>query len=111
MYLAFDEYKQMNGIVDEYIFPILEMEARLKLDYWTQNRITEDTIDEKIKFCMFKIIEVLNENNTGTGDIASYSNDGVSVSYADAKTSDEKLNNVYRFCVQVLPLELISLCI
>lgn len=109
MYITYDEYKQLGGEVEETAFPLLEIKARKKLDYWTQNRITETNDD--IKLCMYTIINCINDEETGESDVTSFSNDGISVSYADAKTQEQKMNDVYRFCIEILPVELVCLCV
>lgn len=109
MYLTFEEYTEFGGTVPQSSFDKLEMLASYKLDYWTQDRITE--VDEKIKFCVYLIIEKLYEIENGESDVSSFSNDGVSVTLADAKTSKQKLEDVYWQVVEILPVKLVSVVI
>lgn len=109
MYITYNEYTELGGTADESTFLILEKQAEYKLDYWTLNRIKES--DEKIKMCMTFLINVLAEVQNGESDVSSFSNDGVSVSFADAKTSEQKLMFVYDRVVEILPVELVSVVI
>lgn len=106
MYITFEEYEALGGKCDMATFPTLEMQARYKLDYWTQDRITET--DEKIRLCMKLIIDTFFEKENGEEDVASFSNDGISVSFADVKTFDEKMSDVHDAVVEILPIELVS---
>ena len=108
-YIDYDEYAKMGGISQESDFPHLELLARKRLDYWTRNRIT--TPDDDVKLCMTLIIDQLNADESGEQDVSSVSNDGVSMSFADAKTSDQKWADVYDRVVEILPVELVSLCV
>lgn len=95
MYLTFDEYTQMGGdTLEETAFNQLEFEARSVIDYWTFNRLANDTtFPEAVKRCMFKLITLIHDqqlalqtsvpttDGTITAGIMSQSNDGVSVSY------------------------------
>lgn len=106
MYLTYEEYKELGGTAEQPSFTQLELQARYKLDYWTFNRITEP--DERVKLCMRLIIDVLDEIQSNIIDASSFSNDGVSVTLANAKTDDQKMNDVYSRVVEILPVELVS---
>lgn len=97
MYLTFVEYQNMGGTLDETAFSDFEFEAEAIIDWYTFNRLQNDsTYPEKLKQCMYKLIKLAQERqgalslgeadsgesteNTGRY-IASRSNDGVSVSY------------------------------
>ena len=60
---------------------------------------------------MFLIIEQIYENETGETDVSSVSNDGISISYAEAKTSEQKMQDLYQKIVEILPLELVSVVV
>lgn len=109
MYLTHEEYSSLGGKAQESDFPRLELLSRKRLDYWTQNRITEP--DEDIRLCMTIIIDAEYSEQSGEQDVSSFSNDGVSVSFADAQTKDQKWQNVYDRIVEILPVELVSVCI
>lgn len=96
-YLTFDEYQEMGGVLDETAFNDLEFEAETYVDWYTFDRLRNETeIPDRVKKCMYHIIKLLNDqitlfsNDSGSGgssddsankQIASQSNDGVSVSY------------------------------
>lgn len=107
MYLTYEEYTALGGTAPEADFPRLELLARKRLDYWTQNRITDP--DDDIRLCMTLIIDAENADQTGEQDVSSFSNDGVSVSFAGAQTKEQKWSNVYNRIVEILPVELVSI--
>lgn len=109
MYITYVEYVQNGGKAQESDFHRLETLARKRLDYWTQNRIT--TPDDDIRLCMTLIIDRLDDDESGEQDVSSVSNDGVSMSFVEAKTSDQKWADVYDRVVEILPIELVSLCV
>lgn len=109
MYLTYEEYKNNGGTVEETAFPLLELKARKKLDYWTQDRITEST--EEIRLIMTILVDHYASEQDGEQDVSSVSNDGISLSFADAKTSEQKLMNIYDYAVEILPVELVSVCV
>lgn len=96
-YLTFDEYQEMGGVLDETAFNDLEFEAETYVDWYTFDRLRNETdIPDRVKKCMYHIIKLLNDqitlfsNDSGSGgsssdstnkQIASQSNDGVSVRY------------------------------
>ena len=109
MYLTYEEYSSLGGKAPENEFPRLEKLAEKRLNYWTLNRIT--TPDDDIRLCMTLIVDAEYADQSGEHDVSSFSNDGVSVSFADAQTKDQKWQNVYDRIVEILPVELVSVCI
>lgn len=115
MYLTYEEYTNMGGTLDETAFEQFEWEARTKVDWYTFNRLqNEETYPEAVKRCVFKLISLLQaqdsamgtsavnaEDASVTSQIASYSNDGVSVSYntLSAKETLEAADNAVKRCV------------
>lgn len=95
MYLSYEEYISYGGTLDETTFNDLEFEASAVVDWYTFNRLKNDTqYPEALKRCMYKLIQYiiaqqqasgLSDANTSSGGvaagIASQSNDGVSISY------------------------------
>lgn len=108
-YLTYEEYSALGGKAPEADFPRLELLARKRLDYWTQNRITEP--DDDIRLCMTLIVDAESAEQSGEHDVSSFSNDGVSVSFADAQTKEQKWSSVYDRIVEILPVELVSVCV
>lgn len=111
MYLNYPNYTEMGGSAPETAFPALELEAEKKLDYWTQNRINAEEITPEIRLVMKLLIDHMDSSSKGEQDVSSVSNDGVSISFADAKTSEEKLSSIYDRAVEILPVELVSICV
>lgn len=109
MYLTYEKYKEYGGSVIEKDYAFFELQARKKLDYWTLGRIVEITDD--IELCMFLIIEQIYQIETGEADVSSVSNDGISMSFVDAKTSEQKLQDLYQKIVEILPVELVSVAL
>lgn len=95
MYLTYQEYKNMGGTLDEPSFETYEFQARAKIDWYTFNRLQKESeFPEAVKRCMYIIISYLLQSDmvsgvsasqeteaTYTSNIASQSNDGVSISY------------------------------
>ena len=95
MYLTYSEYIEYGGTLEETAFEQLEFEARTRIDWWTFNRLQNETeYPEAVKRCMFKIISLLDaqtnrmlgsptnsEISAVRGGIASESNDGVATTY------------------------------
>lgn len=122
MYLTFDEYESYGGTLDETAFEQLEFEARAVIDWWTFNRLQNDTVfPEAVKRCMYKLISLINEKQVamvvdtqGTSTtneiiqagITHESNDGVSTSYNTLSAKDavdtmqNELENVVRTYLQ-----------
>ena len=96
MYLTFAEYQAYGGTLDETTFNNLEFEAEALVNWYTFNRLKNDTtFPVELKRLMYYLINLalmknnlLNESGgeeSSTGGvgktIASQSNDGVSISY------------------------------
>lgn len=88
VYLSYEEYTGMGGGVSQSAYPRLEARARAQLDRMTFGRIKgEEPVRENVKYCMFDLIGAM-EAEEGMGsmaagrEIASMSNDGVSVTFA-----------------------------
>lgn len=117
-YLTYSEFKSLGGTLDETLFPALERLARVKLDYWTLNRIPKlSEISDDIRLSMKLIIEHIKEaddtEKNKANAITSYSNDGISVTYSssDIKTISQKEDELYMQIVEILPVELVSICL
>ena len=114
MYLLYNEYVGMGGMLEETLFNELEFEAETKVDWYTFNRLQKETqYPERLKRCMYALIKILYEvqqasllGDDGSGDssitaaVASQSNDGVSISYNVlnardvVEQSDKKIESV-----------------
>ena len=92
MYLTYQEYQSMGGTLDETTFNDYEFEAEALVNWYTFNRLKNDTVfPEELKRLMKYLINlaysksgILDASGSGDGStkaIASQSNDGVSISY------------------------------
>lgn len=103
MYLTYEEYQGMGGTLDETAFDDFEFEAESIIDWYTFNRLQNDTeYPERLKKCVYRLIKMAQTQQAalttgeGTGEdsvestasIASRSNDGVSISYNVMSTKD-----------------------
>lgn len=105
MYLTFQEYTQFGGTLNETSFNDYEFKARTKVDWYTFNRLqNETTYPEAVKRCVYSLINLLllqdqagsvsaDGNNGAKAGIASQSNDGVSVSY-NVLSAQQAIENV-----------------
>lgn len=92
MYLTYEEYKSYGGTLDEATFNNLEFEAEALINWYTFNRLKNDTtFPVAVKRLMLYLINLASEKanligasgsgNIANAAIASQSNDGVSISY------------------------------
>ena len=64
MYITYDEYKEYGGTLNEPTFNSLYYDAQIKIDYYTFNRLKNDTeFSVRLKLCIIKIISLLNTYN------------------------------------------------
>ena len=110
MYLTFAQYQTMGGTLDETSFNEFCYEAQTIIDWYTFNRLQNETeFPEAVQRCMFELIKLaklkadslvlgsqtvvseqggVTTTTTTTASIASQSNDGVSISYNTISASD-----------------------
>lgn len=95
MYLTYEEYQSMGGTLDSVSYGNYEFEAEALINWYTFNRLKNDTVyPEAVKRLMKYLIDLAVQranllNASGSGDseistgaaVASQSNDGVSISY------------------------------
>ena len=96
MYLSYIEYLAYGGKLDETTFNEFEFEAECIIDYYTFNRLKNDTvISEPVKRLVYALIGIAQKkaatlnlgvntsNIEGSGDVyvMQQSNDGVSTTY------------------------------
>lgn len=94
MYLTYDEYEDMGGTLKESAFEDFAFEAESTINWYTFNRLTNETsVSDNVKRLMFRLIELIHMNQkaqslgqdakTGevSGAIVNQSNDGFSTSY------------------------------
>lgn len=119
MYLTYEEYRQYGGTLDETTFTDYCFEAEAQVNWYTFNRLKKmETVDENVKQCVYQLIkriQSVNDFQTGgnnsnsasvTANIASQSNDGVSISYNVLNASDcvsmikDDIKRIIRICLQ-----------
>lgn len=118
MYLTFEQYQSMGGTLDETSFNEFGYEAQTIIDWYTFNRLqNETTFPEAVQRCMFELIKLaklkadslvmgtqtttteqggVTTTVTSTASIASQSNDGVSISY-NTQSASEIFNSLSAF--------------
>lgn len=104
-YLTYEEYKALGGTLDLMPFNILEFEARRKIDIRTQNRLKDiEEIPQEVKLCEYNLINsIYGYAKQESGNIASESTDGYSVSYVTlaeidkvVKSRNDDINDIIR---------------
>lgn len=117
-YLTYEEYADVGGTLDETEFNYYAYEAESYIDWYTFNRLHNNTeIPEAVKRCEVYLIKLIQDrltalgisvgdnggsSNAVTGSIMSQSNDGVSVSYSNlsARDADTTLNKEIKQTIQ-----------
>lgn len=97
-YLTYAEYQALGGTLEETPFNVLEFEARKQINIRTQNRLVNvETQCQDVKLCVFHLIEKINSyaitSNSASGNIASESTDGYSISYVNATQISEVIKS------------------
>lgn len=106
-YIDYSTYAKLGGTVTASVFSNFERQAERLLDFYTQNRIRSLTeistdLEESINECMVGVIDHLSSRQ---GDkVASFSNDGISVSFDNSISDEQKLYKIIEF---YLPADLI----
>lgn len=97
-YLTYAEYIELGGTLEETPFNVLEFEARKQINIRTQNRlVNEETQTDDVKLCVFHLIEKIKSyasaSSSASGNIASESTDGYSISYVNATQISEVIKS------------------
>ena len=114
-YITYDEYTALGGSVSAELFNSLELKARIKLDYFTLDRIKLGKLEvtERVKVVMAEYISILaktseSESQTG-GRVNSFSNGRVSITYDNSKSEQQELNEkLAQIAFEALPVSYIS---
>lgn len=107
MYLSYDEYKDYGGTLDETTYNDFAFEAESIIDYYTFNRLKNDTvIGEPVKRLVFALIDIVKKkeatlalgvssSSTAAADvyITRQANDGVDTTYNSMSAS-----TLYQLC-------------
>lgn len=92
-YLTYEDYKALDGTLDQTPFNLLEFEARRQIDIRTFNRLKDlqySDIPQEVKLCEFELINSISTFANASSSIASVGNiksentDGYSISYITA---------------------------
>ena len=86
MYLTYEEYKQMGGALDETAFTSCCIDAEMKINSATFNRIKNT--NKAIKGCTKKLIDIISNADITNAKISSFSHDGLSQTFS-RPSSDE----------------------
>lgn len=106
-YLTYLDYTSLGGTVSDTDFTNLELKARHKLDYFTQDRLkTATTIISEVKELMTEFINRIAQSPLN-GNVTSYSNGIESFGYGKNQT-DALNSELYQLAVEYLPIELIT---
>lgn len=94
MYLTYDDYLDMGGSIDdEDVYSRLEAKARAQIDRVTFGRLVgEKSVRDAVKYCMYDLVNaVVADEQLGAStygrDVASMSNDGLSISFSNGNHS------------------------
>ena len=102
MYLTYEEYMGMGGGAQQSAFPRLEAKARAHLDRLTFERLKyAEVISDAVKFCMFDLINAVEADEANGAavsgrEIATMSNDGVSVSFTTSGKAASRYTAIVR---------------
>jgi len=105
MYLTYAEFTDKGGTeLSEAAFSRYAYRAKAEIDRYTQGRIT-DGESEALKRCMIEVIDAFFKADEATeNNVASVSNDGMSVAYRDMTCSQTELaQTVRRLVLAYLP--------
>ena len=98
-YLTFSDYQSMGGKLSEPLFVRAEFMARMKIDSLTNNQLQnydpDDEIWQKVKFLVFELIVVLDNQIKKGKDKQSESQGKMSVTWKDNAGSIDDLIKSY----------------
>lgn len=93
MYLTYEKYQELGGVLPEDAFRPLCREACAQIDYYTFSRLKQDTAySDAVQQCCYALIGILHEKQMYTSpdstQVSSRSNNGLSESYAVVSLKD-----------------------
>ena len=97
VYLTYDEYKSMGGTAEEPAFTRLCTAACGRIDRLTHGRVRDlEQVPQEVKAAVFELIHRAESYEAEDARMASFTNDGMSVSYVQetAPQRDSSLNGV-----------------
>lgn len=100
MYLTYDDFVNMGGTAEAASFNRMEHKARAIIDLMTFGRVRyEDPVRDTVKYACFDLITTMQRSEAAAengGEVAAVSNDGVSITYAAAKSAGAKHKEIVR---------------
>lgn len=127
MYLAFEEYRELGGALDEKSFAAAEPRAEMLLDGWTLNRLKSERVVadleqmgeyQKVKVAMAWLVDQMQgiekarrAKSEGT-EVTSFNNGVNSFSFGGGASSEATAAeaSAYHEVCRMLPVELVSAC-
>ena len=97
MYLTYEEYQTLGGAADEPTFTRLCAAACGRIDRLTHGRVRDlEQVPQEVKAAVFELIHRAESYEAEDARMASFTNDGMSVSYVQetAPQRDSSLNGV-----------------
>ena len=97
MYLDYEKFEEYGGNLLDTEFDRFLFRAEQEIDLVTQNRCkTLQKIPEELERCVYELIVYLSNNakNGSVSSVASFGNDGYSVSYVDQKTATQQIYDI-----------------
>lgn len=93
MYLTYEKYQELGGVLSEDAFRPLCREACAQIDYYTFGRLKQDTAySDAVQQCCYALIGILDDKHAYTSpdsaQVSSRSNNGLSESYAVVSLKD-----------------------
>lgn len=116
MHLGFEAYQALGGTLPEVDFSPREAWAEAQLNAWTLNRLKRVDWSEweaEVHQVMMRLVDGYDSIMEAEGQpaVSSFSNGQDSYSFAVSEPlMNPALHSVYGFCVDVLPVELMSAC-
>lgn len=96
MYLAYEEYRTFGGELNNIEFNRFAFRAESEINNATLNRCRDlFEIPQEVKRCVYELTEYFSKNtkNGSVSAVASFGNDGYSVSYVDQKSAQEQITD------------------
>lgn len=97
MYLDYKKFKGYGGNLSNTEFDRFLFRAEQEIDIVTQNRCkTLEKTPEELNRCAYELVLYFsnNANNGSVSPVASFGNDGYSVSYTDKKTATQQIYDI-----------------
>ena len=128
MYVTYEEYRALGGVLDEKSFAAAEPRAEMLLDGWTLNRLKSERVVadldqmgeyQKVKVAMAWLVDQMQgiekarkAKSEGT-EVTSFNNGVNSFSFGGGASSEATAAeaSAYHEVSRMLPVELVSACV